>query len=95
MGIQGVWLIAKVHLLDGSIPTWRVGLMVSHPTESSRRARGWAIKGLESDIALSTFRDGLNRDSGLILAHGKSVCWLLPWDVWEEVARGDFLIEFQ
>jgi hypothetical protein len=26
VGFLGVWLIAKVHLFDGSIPTWRVGL---------------------------------------------------------------------
>ena len=46
--------------------------------------------------SLSPFRDWLNRDYGLITrAHGKNVCRLLTGDVWEEAARGDFLIDFQ
>ena len=64
----------KDHPLDGSIPTWRVGLTAAAPVNPTGASRGWAIKGLESDIALSPFREGLNRDSGLILAHGKRAC---------------------
>ena len=65
---------SKVLLLEGSIPTWRVGTAAAVTANRTGASRGWAIKGLESDIALSPFREGLNRDSGLILAHGKRAC---------------------
>ena len=74
VGILGVWLIAKDLLLEGSSPTWRVGIAAAVTANRTGASRGWAIKGLESDIALSPFREGLNRDSGLILAHGKRAC---------------------
>ena len=61
VGFLGVWgyrsLIAKVHLLDGSIPTWRVGLMVSHSPAIAATFEGGPWFSLEYDIVVPLLRD--------------------------------------
>ena len=96
VGILGVWLIAKDLLLEGSTPTWSVGLEATSPRNCCH-VRWWAMVQLGIRYSGPPFKGLLNRDSGLITGgHGKNVCRSIAREcVGRRLPEDDFLIDFQ